>query len=293
MLRRQKMMLALLAEAKQLVTQTVFVKLAFLLRHETAQRDDSAYYDFVPYKYGPFSFALYRELEALKRDGYVSWTDDGLKLASRTRREALDKIRELPEATRHATASIWRKYGQVKQRALLRDVYARYPRYASRSELHDLRGEVSSEQDEAPPAVYTAGYEQMSVDAFFDKLLRAGIRVIIDVRANPVSRKYGFARSSMGGIAEKLGLGYEHLPQLGIPSAARIGLGTTVSYQELLGAYESQVLPRQGASVKELAARMAQTSCVLVCVERDVECCHRSRLAEAVSRVGGLPVHHL
>jgi uncharacterized protein (DUF488 family) len=146
---------------------------------------------------------------------------------------------------------------------------------------------------EAPIAVYTAGYEGASIDSFLDGLLRAGIHAIGDVRANPVSRKYGFAGSSMRRIAGKLGLTYEHFPMLGIPSASRKGLGDTVSHEDLFDAYERDILSREPAEIERLARCMAQRPMVLVCMEKAPEMCHRSRLAKHVARAAGLPVQHL
>lgn len=292
MLRRQKTILALLAEAGQPVTPTVLVKCAFLLRQETEYVADPAFYDFVPYKFGPFSFALYRELESLQRDGYVSDEDGRLCITPGMRRSSLEKVAELSQTERSSVTDVSRKYGKMRQRTLLQDVYRRYPHYASRSELTDLHHDRQPQTPVAEPAAYTAGYERKSVDAFFDGLLRAGIRVVIDVRANPVSRKYGFAGSSMAGIAKKLDLGYTHLPSLGIPSKARAGLGSKASYQRLLDRYERH-LPEHASEIDALSKQMQVAPSVLVCVESDVECCHRSRLATAVSKASGLPVHHL
>ena len=39
----------------------------FLLRMETELKQLSSFYDFVPYKYGPYSFALYRDLTVWSR----------------------------------------------------------------------------------------------------------------------------------------------------------------------------------------------------------------------------------
>ena len=293
MLRRQKTILALLSEAKQPLTPTMLVKYAFLLRHETDVSLDPAFYDFVPYKFGPFSFALYRELEALQRDGYVAFENDRFLLSPDTFGQSLEKVAELSAAMRSSVRAISKRYGKLGQRTLLKSVYGRYPHYASKSELTDLQSGPRPEPTVARPAVYTAGYEQKSVDGFFDDLLKTGIRVVIDVRSNPVSRKYGFARSSMAGIAQKLDLDYIHLPTLGIPSQLRIGLGSKASYKRLLDAYERNTLPERTADVGHLARKMERSPCVLVCMERDVECCHRSRLATAVSSANGLPVRHL
>lgn len=293
MLRRQKTILAILTEAREPVYATVLVKLAFLLRQETGFRDDSAFYDFLPYKFGPFSFQLYRELEALKRDGYVSTNGDQLCVSHRLRKDVLEKVRELSDEARSATAHVTRKYGRMTQRTLLRDVYKRYPRYASRSEISELTTDLDFEEPRCDPAAYTAGYQMNSVDRFLDRLLQVGIQVLVDVRANPVSRKYGFARSSLAGIAEKIGMKYEHLPNLGIPSAARVGLGSKMSYKRLLDRYEKSTLPKREHDVKALAREMERAPSVLVCMESDPEMCHRSRLAQAVSDECGLSVRHL
>lgn len=293
MLRRQKTILALLSEAKQPLARTVLVKHAFLLRQETDVGSDSVFYDFVPYKFGPFSFALYRELEALQRDGYIAFENDRILLSPDMLRPSLDKVAELSGAVLSSVRSIAKQYGKFRQNTLLKDIYRRYPRYASKSERKDLQVSPCPNATVAPPAVYTAGYQQKSIDGFFDALLKTGIRVIVDVRSNPVSRKYGFARSSMAGIAQKLDLDYVHLPSLGIPSEARVGLASKASYKRLLDAYEQNTLPKRRPDVDQLSQRMQHMPCVLVCMERDVECCHRSRLATAVSKVNGLPVRHL
>lgn len=70
-----------------------------------------------------------------------------------------------------------------------------------------------------------------------------GIAALIDVRANPVSRKYGFARSSLSDIAGKLDIDYTHIPELGISSKDRSQLCDFDSYQELLDRYERKTLP--------------------------------------------------
>jgi len=125
------------------------------------------------------------------------------------------------------------KYGSSSARSLMKDVYARYSWFAINSELTDLIPADAPKAKTAPLAVYTMGYEERSVDGFFNSLLEAGVRSIIDTRANPVSRKYGFARSSLSSIANKLGLGYSHFPGLGIPSGRRKNVETNADFRVL------------------------------------------------------------
>ena len=178
----------------------------------------------------------------------------------------------------------------MKQSELVADVYARYPWYATRSELSAGHG---GRPRSVRKAVLTVGYEGKSVDAFFDGLLQEGVEVLIDVRANPVSRKYGFSKKSLHSIAEKLGMDYRHLPRVGIPGSSRAHLDSYASYQRLLKRYETRMLPELEQDVADIAKLMKRRLSALMCVEEDVRCCHRSRLADAVARSNGLEVRHL
>lgn len=293
MLTRQKTVLSLLTQAGRPLSPTVFVKLVFLLRHETGLEKDRSFYDFVPYNFGPFSFTLYWELGSLRQNGYVTPEEDRIALCGRTRRLAEEEAEDLPSSIRAAVADVLERYGRMNQKALIRDVYTRYPWFALNSKLPERDAVSVQRPKKARPAVYTAGYEGRSVDAFFNDLLRRGIHVIVDVRANPVSRKYGFSGLRLGEFCTKLGLEYRHVPTLGIPGSARAGLNGFASYQRLLKRYEETMLPERAAEVEDVGRLMRRQPSVLVCVEKDVQCCHRSRLAEAVARDTGLEVVHL
>ncbi len=98
------------------------------------------------------------------------------------------------------------KYGRMKRATLLRSVFGRYPWYAQNSELTDFVPDDVPRRPRRRAAASTVGYEGKSVDGFFNDLLASGIGAILDVRANPVSRKYGFAKRSMRQIAQSLDL---------------------------------------------------------------------------------------
>ena len=293
MLKRQKVVLALLDQISRPLSSTELVKLMFLLKHETILKDERTFYDFVPYKYGPFSFALYRERSALKRDGYISDKEQTISLISRTRHLVKEKANELPREFGKAIEHIIGQYGTLKQKELLRFVYERYPWYAIKSELMDLVPKDIPSIPNRPIAVYTIGYESKSVDGFFGELLRKGIRAILDVRFNPISRKYGFARKSMSEIAKKLGVEYQHFPELGIHGSERVDLNDFDSYQRLLDCYEREMLPPRISEVKRLVKQLLKMPSVLLCLEKDANCCHRGRLALAISEMSGLPIEHL
>ena len=293
MFKRQKVILDVLETAGKPLSPIRFVKFLFFLRHESPFRDDCTFYDFVPYRYGPFSFALYRELNTLRRDGYVSNSANKISLASRTRVAAGRKASELSACQRETIARVVAANLGTPQNELLRSVYHRYPWYALMTEFPDLVPENIPQRPYADIAVYTVGYEGKSVDGFFNHLLASGISAIVDVRANPISRKYGFARKSMSDIASKLQIDYHHIPELGIESGRRVNLSDYESYQRLLDSYEMEMLPGRGPVIEKAVELLKQRPSAFLCMERDVSCCHRSRLAKVAADMADLPIVHL
>jgi uncharacterized protein (DUF488 family) len=64
--------------------------------------------------------------------------------------------------------------------------------------------------------------------------------------------KYGFFQKMFSEYIEKAGMKYIHIPELGIPSAIRKGLGTSVSPDGLFIRYETDLLPKQAAAITQL-----------------------------------------
>jgi len=290
---RQKTILSLLNCVRKPLSATVFVKLMFLLREETDLQKEEAFYDFLPYHYGPFSFALYRELGDLRQNGYLTPTENRVELCHEMLASIKERVEELPYAIRQAVAGIIDRYGGWNQDALIADVYARYPWYATNSQLVNRDSTISRKAKKAALAVYTTGYQGKSVDSFFNGLLKRGINAIIDVRANPVSRKYGFSLRRLSEITKKLNLIYYHVPSLGVPSKLRSDLDGYESYKRLLNLYEKELLKTVEGDITKVGQLMRERPSILLCFENDVRYCHRSRLAEAVSRSCGLQVVHL
>ena len=285
MLNRQKIVLVILRLAGGTVSRTQLTKWAFLLAHESPNGGGGAFFDFVPYKYGPFSFSLYQEVGKLVKQGLVREAGPSRWSITRAGQEVVSKIGGV---WLHDARWVLRKYGDLDADALTLNVYERYPWFTVNSEI---------DRRETRPigsmAVYTAGYERLSVDAFFNGLMKTGIKRLVDVRRNPVSRRYGFHRSTLRRIGGYLDVEYTHLPELGIPSSSRVGLSSFEDYQDLLGRYEDGLLPEQAEGIESLSRLVQQTPSVLVCMEADPEWCHRSRLAAVIGEQASLPVRHL
>lgn len=293
MLRRQLTLMYILQELGEPISHTRLVKLAFLASVEEQVGHTLPFYEFVPYKYGPFSFALYRELGGLEIHGFVTTQNDRWQIAPRMKAQTKELVEALPTAVKNSLNRIVQHYGQIAQQTLLKTVYRRFPWFTIHSDLRELVPPDAPRRPSAPPAIYTIGYEGRSIDGFMNTLLQRGIRHLIDVRANPLSRKYGFSKQSLSEICSKLHVNYSHRPELGIKSKERVSLDSYDSYQTLLDRYTNEMLPNRVDAVRNLINEMKKSASALLCVEADVNCCHRGRLALQASAVSHLPIEHL
>jgi uncharacterized protein (DUF488 family) len=123
--------------------------------------------------------------------------------------------------------------------------------------------------------------------------MRSGIQRVLDVRNNPVARRYGFHKGTLSRLCDNVCIEYQHFPQLGVPREWRQGLETSADYEALFARYEEVVLGRETAAVDKVAAMMTEKPTVLMCMEADAAQCHRSRLAAAVARKIDLLVRDL
>lgn len=142
----------------------------------------------------------------------------------------------------------------------------------------------------AKTTVHTIGYQGVTIDRFIAKLRAEGVNTIIDVRANPVSRKPGFSKGTLAGRLASEGIAYFHFPTLGIPSRYRKEIS---DFDELFFLYEEEILPNRSEEVARVAALCRESTAALLCFEATPAECHRSRLAKHLSRLYETKVHHI
>ncbi len=197
---------------------------------------------------------------------------------------------KLDPAVRADIEWIVNRFGNWSTNDLLDYVYDRYPAYTVLCKRMN-RPDIS--RPLATPAVYTAGYEGLTVDEFLDLLVQTGIRALVDVRSNPVARRYGFHRSTLDRLCGKLGIQYSHHLELGIPSHLRQDLQTQADRDRLFELYGQTTLTTEAGSIEALARRLRESPTVFLCQEARACECHRSHLARALAGISGLPVVHL
>lgn len=286
---RQKRLLTLLAALGSEVGSLDFQKLLFLYCREA---EEPPTYEFVPYKFGGFSFTSYADKRRLTEQGLLADEERAWKLTSAGKAAGI-----VSPSTRVKMDEFAREHSGLRGDALIAEAYRRHPYHAIRSEIaaRVLAGDKLAllAIEAARPAaarhgLCTIGYEGRTLEGYLNCLLREGVTVLCDVRRNPLSRKYGFSKGTLSKSCEGVGIRYEHFPELGIASEERRELKTQADYDALFAMYERESLPNQHAALTKIRQWIDGGERVaLTCYEHSPEHCHRHCVAEALEREPG------
>lgn len=130
--------------------------------------------------------------------------------------------------------------------------------------------------------IWTIGYEQATVPAVMSALREAGVEVLADVRALPLSRRPGFSKTALAANAREAGIDYVHFKALGTPADGRAA-ARRHDHAALERIYAGQLeLPEAIAAGAQLADLASERKVALLCYEREAHGCHRSLLRQAV-----------
>jgi uncharacterized protein (DUF488 family) len=293
---RQRLLLTMLDALGGPVANTDFQKLLFLY---TRQCEESPTYEFVPYKFGAFSFTSYADKRRLSEAGLLTEDEDQWQLTDQGRLMAREQALEPL-----AVARFSREHAGLRGNALIAEQYRKFPYFATRSEIvekvlpdaESRRRVIEARPPRARAGLATIGYEGRSLDAYLNALLKNSVTLLCDVRRNPLSRKYGFSKSTLSNACGGVGIRYEHLPELGIDSAERRDLKTQADYDALFDRYARESLPKQGAALSRIRHWLEEGERVALTCYEALPCqCHRHCVAEALERRGrpGFTVSHL
>jgi len=291
---RQKILLALIEAFGGKLGGIDLQKYLFLY---TQQCQKDASYDFVPYRYGCFSFQSYADRRNLIESGFLTPKDEW-ELSSKQ-----NFLNVVNKGDRHKIETFAKYYCNKKGDELVREVYTRYPYYAIYSEIADKllsRDELDAVEAKRPDnddyCFFTIGYEGASFENYLNRLIQNNVQLLCDVRRNPLSRKYGFSKKTLSETLKKLGIAYKHMPELGIISEKRQELNSQADYDRLFDNYERTTLKDNIQVLEELKALIPQYKRVAItCFEAEPCMCHRGRVAKAVTNLPkwDYPVEHL
>ena len=286
---RRKIILALLQKLGGEVSSTDFQKYLFLF----SQLQTEPSFDFVPYRFGCFSFQSYSDRSHLEQGGFLEEQDPGDKYWKLKSKKNF--VEELTPADQRSLTDFFTRYSSLKGKKLIRHVYKNHPFYAINSviaekclDASELKAVKAARPNLRASQLFSIGYEGKSIDKYLCELVANGVQLLCDVRKNPLSRKYGFSKKQLKKCVEGLGIEYRHMPQLGIESLDRKSLCCFSDYQKLFGRYEKTTLRNERAAIDEIVGFVGKHSRVAItCFEADHEWCHRSRVASALERHAG------
>ena len=261
-----------------------FQKYLFLILN----RINNKYYSFVPYKYGSFSFESYNDRRNLIRLNYLVDNENKWILHKNT-----NFLSEMNLLDQKAIFTIKKKYEKISKAKLLHELYSDYPYYAINSQIkskanlnHEEKISILNNQpSQKEKCLFTIGYEGRSIDAYINLLIKNNIKILCDVRKNPLSRKYGFTKQSLKKITSSLGIKYVHIPELGIDSKLRKNLNTRKDYQKLFASYKTSLLPSNKEALNTIMSLInAQKRVALTCFEFESDLCHRHCISSALQK---------
>jgi uncharacterized protein (DUF488 family) len=256
-------------------------KLLFLF----TQKQEKKEYDFVPYKYGCFSYSAYADLSAMTTRKMVNDNDTHF-----SRNDKTDYFKQLKPHDKKFLLEVKNDYGKMSADALMKHTYLNFPFYAinsvkaptllSKTELEKVK---ANKPQGSKTVLFTIGYEGISLEEYLVRLLKNDVKVLVDVRNNPLSMKYGFSKSQLKRYCESLGIQYVHFPEVGIQSEQRQELNSQSDYDKLFSAYRKNNLSKTTKTQTDILNLLKlHKRIALTCFEANICQCHRKHLAEAI-----------
>jgi len=283
---RRKIILSLLQLFDGQLDKIRLQKLLFLFTLKQTKTE----YDFVPYKYGCYSYSANADLTTMVSKGLLAESQKHFAKLDKTDYLKLVK----PEDLKHLQ-QVKTEYGRMSANTLMKHTYINYPFYATKSEVAaDILDKTELEKvNAAKPngtktVLFTIGYEGISLEEYLVRLLKNDVKVLVDVRNNPLSMKYGFSKTLLKRYCESLGIKYVHIPEVGIQSEQRQELNTQADYDKLFTVYRNQNLTKTTKAQNEILNLLKENKRIaLTCFEANICQCHRKHLAEAIETLPG------
>jgi uncharacterized protein (DUF488 family) len=208
---------------------------------------------------------------------------------------------ELNKTDQKILDELWKQFKNYSTEELVKYTYREYPFYATRSEIavellteNELkRLELYRPQNQAKK-LYTIGYEGISAEEYMNRLYSKKVNLLVDVRKNSMSMKYGFSKSQLKNMCQKMGIGFMHIPELGIESKKRQNLDTPKDYELLFEEYEREILPERENQLNQLKKLFEEYERVAItCFEKEHISCHRHKISDHLHAEYGVPIEHI
>lgn len=280
---RRKIILALMQMLDGELKKTRIQKLLFLY----SQKKKNPEYEFVPYKYGCYSFSANADLITMVKNGSLLENDNFY-----IKNTVDDFIKTLKLDDKKILNEVVQVYGKMNNDTLIKHTYINFPYYAINSTIAETildkiqYKKVKDQRKEVTETIlFTIGYESISLEKYLNKLVLNDVKLLVDVRKNPLSMKFGFSKSLLKKYCESLNIDYIHIPEVGISSDQRQELNTQEDYNALFDKYKKTTLKETNVYQENIIALLLKYKRIaLTCFEADICQCHRKPLAEAIQK---------
>lgn len=131
--------------------------------------------------------------------------------------------------------------------------------------------------------VYTIGYEGETIDLWIQRLMAAGITMLVDIREKPLSRKKGFSKSALKKQLEKHNIGYTHYRDLGSPSDIRKQLMQDKDFITFFDEYDRHLTDHEDV-LDDIVNNFKDDRPCLMCFEKNHRQCHRHSVAKRLEK---------
>jgi len=278
---RRKILLALLEVFDGQLTAKSLQKCLFLFTRSQSERA----FDFVPYRYGCFSFQANQDISTMAKYGYLEVKEESNGRLIEIKQTG-NYLSMLNLFDRQALLDLKSEFGALSQTELIRYTYQQYPYYATKSAIaHELLTAdelIKIEQQKRTfneTGLFSIGYEGITLETYINRLIINDVRTLCDVRKNAYSQKFGFSKSQLQKACEGVGIKYIHIPELGIESEQRQDLHSQKDYDVLFDRYEATTLKNNHEALLRVRNLIETDNRIaLTCFEKDPAQCHRSRI---------------
>lgn len=258
-------------------------KLLFLY----SQKKKNPEYEFIPYKFGCYSFSANADLNTMVKNSSLLENENFY-----IKNIADDFIKTLKVEDKKILNEVVQLYGKMNSGNLIKHTYINFPYYAINSTIVDtvldntqLKKVKNLKKGGTETVLFTIGYEGVSLEKYLNKLVTNDVKLLVDVRKNPLSMKFGFSKTLLKKYCESLGIEYIHIPEVGINSDQRQELNTQEDYDALFDVYMKTTLKETHTYQEKIIELLVKYKRIaLTCFEADICQCHRKPLAESIEK---------
>jgi uncharacterized protein (DUF488 family) len=138
--------------------------------------------------------------------------------------------------------------------------------------------------------INTIGYEGKKITHFIQQLHNHGVTLLVDARIRTGGRKLDFCKKNLSQSLQNSGIKYVHYKELGTPDYLMREMKVKGSYS--MDEYEKH-LDSNPEILNRVANEIEEPNIAIMCFEKNFKECHRTVVANKLSKIVGSIVNHI